>query len=232
MANRWGNSGNSGRIFLGGFQNICYFDCSHEIKRCLLLGRKVVTNLDSIFKSRDITLPTKVRIIKAMVFPVVIYGCESWTVRRAERWRMMLLNCGVGEDSWESLGLQGDPRNPSQRRSFLSIHWKDWCWSGNSNTSDTWCKELTHLTRPRCWERLKAVGEVEMKWLMPSLTQWTWVWVNSGSWWCTGRPGVVQSVGLQRVGHDWATELNWDDGMVMASLVAQMVKYLPAMRET
>ena len=78
-------------------------DCSHEIKRRLLLGRKVMTNLDSIFKSRDITLPTKVCLVKAMVFPVVMYGCESWTVKKAEC--RMLLNCGVGEDSWEFLGL-------------------------------------------------------------------------------------------------------------------------------
>ena len=74
-------------------------DCSHEIKRCLLHGRKVMTNLDSIFKSRDITLSTKVHLVKAMVFPLVIYGCESWTVKKAERRRMMLLNCVVGEDS-------------------------------------------------------------------------------------------------------------------------------------
>ena len=75
-------------------------DCSHEIKRHLLLGRKVMTNLDSIFKSRDIiTLPTKVRVVQAMVFPVVMYGCESWTVKKAEHRRTMLLNCGVGEDS-------------------------------------------------------------------------------------------------------------------------------------
>ena len=74
-------------------------DCSHEIKRLLLLGRKVMTNLDSIFKSRDITLLTKGHLVKAMVFPVVMYGCESWTVKRAERQRMMHLNCGVGEDS-------------------------------------------------------------------------------------------------------------------------------------
>ena len=71
-------------------------DCSHEIKRCLLLGRKIMTNLDSVFKSRDITLPTKVRLVKAMVFPVVMYGCESWTIKKAEE--LMLLNCGVGED--------------------------------------------------------------------------------------------------------------------------------------
>ena len=88
-------------------------DCSHEIKRCLLLGRKVMTNLDSILKSRDITLPTNVRLVKAMVFPVVMYGCESWTVKKAECWRIPLLNCGVWEDSWESLGLQGDPTSPS-----------------------------------------------------------------------------------------------------------------------
>ena len=74
-------------------------DCSHEIKRCLLLGKKVMTNLDSILKSRDITLPTKIRLVKAMVFPVVIYGCESWTIKKAEREELMLLNCGVGEDS-------------------------------------------------------------------------------------------------------------------------------------
>ena len=74
-------------------------DCSHEIKRCLLLGRKVMTNLDSIFKSRDITLMTKIRLVKAMVFPVVMYGCESWTVKKAEHEELMLLNCGVGEDS-------------------------------------------------------------------------------------------------------------------------------------
>ena len=80
-------------------------NCSHEIKRRLLLRRKVMTNLDSIFKSRDTTLPTKVHLVKAMVFPVVMYGCESWTVKKAERWRRMLLNCGVGEDSWESHGL-------------------------------------------------------------------------------------------------------------------------------
>ena len=74
-------------------------DCSHEIKRCLLLGRKVISNLDSTLKSRDITLPTKVRLVKAMVFPVVMYGCESWTVKKAERRELMFLNCGVGEDS-------------------------------------------------------------------------------------------------------------------------------------
>ena len=74
-------------------------DCSHEVKRHLLLGRKVMTNLDSILKSRDITLPIKIGLVKAMVFPVVMYGCESWTIKKAEREGLMLLNCGVGEDS-------------------------------------------------------------------------------------------------------------------------------------
>ena len=102
-------------------------DCSHEIKRCLLLGRKVMTNLDSIFKSRDITLLTKVRLVKAMAFPVVIYGCESWTVKKTEHRRIDALNCGVGEDSWESLGLQGDPTSPFWRRSTLGFLWKERC---------------------------------------------------------------------------------------------------------
>ena len=85
-------------IFLGS-KNTADGDCSHEIKRRLLLGRKVMTNLDSILKSRDITFPTKVHLVKAMVFPVVMYGCESWTVKKAERRRIDALNCGVGEDS-------------------------------------------------------------------------------------------------------------------------------------
>ena len=87
MANRWGNSGNSVRLYFEGLQITADGDCSHEIKRCLLLGRKVMTNQDSILKSRDITLPTKVCLVKAMVFPVM-YGCESWTVKKAERQRI------------------------------------------------------------------------------------------------------------------------------------------------
>ena len=86
-------------FIFGGSKIIVEGDCSHEIKRCLLLARKVMTNLDSILKSRDITLPTKVHLVKAMVFPVIMYGCESWTMKKAEHRRLMLLNCGVGEDS-------------------------------------------------------------------------------------------------------------------------------------
>ena len=88
MGNRWGNSGNSVRLYFGGSKITADGDCSHEIKRCLLLGSKVMTNLDHILKSRDITLPTKVCLIKAMVFPVVMYGCESWTVKKAEHGRI------------------------------------------------------------------------------------------------------------------------------------------------
>ena len=185
-------------------------DNSHEIKRCLLLGRKAMTNLDSILKSRDITLPTKVQLVKAIVFPVVMYGCESWTIKRLSAEELMVLNCGVGEDSWESLGLQGDQTSQSLRRSVLSIHWKGWCWS--SNTWATWCEELTYLKRSSCWERLKAWREgVDRGWddWMASPTQGTWVWVNSRSWWWTGRSGVLQSMGSQRFGHDWVPELNW-----------------------
>ena len=98
----------------------------------------------------------------------------------------------------------------SERMSVLNIHWKDWCWSRNFNTLATWCKELTHLKRSWCWERLKVGREGDGRgwdgWIA-SLTQWTWVWVNSGSWWWIGRPGMLQSMGSQRVGHDWATEL-------------------------
>ena len=86
-------------FILGGSKITADGDCSHEIKRRLLLGRKVMTNLDSIFKSRDITLPTKICLVKAMVFPVVMYGCESWTQRKLSTEELMLLNCGVGEDS-------------------------------------------------------------------------------------------------------------------------------------
>ena len=123
----------------------------------------------------------------------------------------MLLNCGVGEDSWESLGLHWDQTSQSKRKSVLNIHWKDWCWSWNSPTLATWCKELTHCKKPWCWERLKTGGGGDVRgwsgW-MASLTRWTWVWASSGSWWWTEKPSVLQSMGSQRVGQGWATELN------------------------
>ena len=97
MANRWGNNRNSDKLYFGAPKS-ADGDCSHEIKRCLLLGRKTLTNLDSKLKSRDITLPTKVHLVKAMVFLVVMYGCESWTIKKAEHQRIDALNCGAGED--------------------------------------------------------------------------------------------------------------------------------------
>ena len=99
----------------------------------------------------------------------------------------------------------------ANQRSVLGVHWKDWCWSWNSNSLATWCKELTHLKRPWCWERLRAGGEGDDRgwdgW-MASPTPWTWVWVNSGSWWWTGKPGVLWFMRAQRIEHDWVTELN------------------------
>ena len=128
--------------------------------------------------------------------------------RKLSAKKLMLLNYAVWEDSWESLGLQGDPASPSWRRSVLGVHWKDWCWSWNSNTLATSCKELTPWKRPWWWEGLGA-GEVDDRgwdgWIA-SPTWWAWVWVNSGSWWWTGRPGVLRFMRSQRVGHDLLTE--------------------------
>ena len=194
-------------IFLGS-KHTADGDCSHEIKRRLLLGRKAITKPDSILKIRDIALSTKVRLVKAMVFPVVTYGCESMTIIKAEHWRVDAFKLRCWRKLFESLGLQGDQTSQSWRKPVLNIHRKNWCWS--LNTLATWCKELTHWKRPWCWERLKVGGEGDNRgwdgW-MASLAQWTWVWVGSGSWWWTGRPGVLQSKRLQRVRYNWVTEL-------------------------
>ena len=166
MANRWRNSGKQWPTIFLGSKITADGDCSHEVKRHLFLGRKVTTNLDSILKSRDsilksrdVTLPTKVRLVKAMVFPVVMYGCESWTIKKAECqridafelwcWRRLLRVPGTARRSNQSILKETSP----------GVHWKDWCWSWNSNILPTWCKELTYLKRPWCWEKLKAGGE-------------------------------------------------------------------------
>ena len=200
-----------------------------------------MTNLDSIFKSRGITLPTKVHLAKAMVFPAVMYGCESWTVKKTECrridafelwcWRrllrvpwtvqfgsvQLLSRVQLFETPWiaacqASLSTVRRSNQSILKGSVLDVHWKDWCWSWNSNILAIWCEELTPLKRPWCRKRLRAGGEEDNRgwdgW-MASPTQWTWVWVNSGSWWWTGRPSVLWFMGSQRVGHDWATELNW-----------------------
>ena len=189
-------------------------DYSHEFKRHLLLGRKVMTNLDSIFKSRDSTLPTKVRLVKAMVYPVVMYGYESWTVKKAEQWRIdafelwcwrrLLRVPWTPRRSNQSILKEISPEYSLERLIICSV------WSWNSNPLANWCKELTHLKRPWCWEWLKVGGEGDNRardgW-MASLTQRAWVWVNSGSWWWTESCCFVVP-GSQRVGQHWVTELN------------------------
>ena len=121
MANRWGRSGNSGIFYFLCSKIIVDGDCNHEIQRHLLLGRKVVTNLDSVLKSKDITLTTKVCIVKTTFFPVVMYGCESFTIKKASAEELTFLYCGVGEDSREYLGLQ-DQTIQSYRKSTQNIH--------------------------------------------------------------------------------------------------------------
>ena len=167
-----------------------------------------MTNLDSILKSRDTTLPIKVHIVKAMVFPVVMYGCESWTIKKVECWRIDAF------ELWHWRRLLNVPW--TARRSNQSILKEI---SPGCSLEGLMLKlklqsfgHLIHLKRPWCWERLRAGGGGDDRgwdsW-MPSPTQWTWVWANSGSWWRTGRPGVLWFMGSQRVRHDWATELNW-----------------------
>ena len=161
-------------------------------------------------KSRDITLSTKVRLVKAMVFPVVMYGCESWTINKAECWRI---------DAFELWYWRRLLRVPwTARRSNQSILKENspGCLLEGLMLKlklqylATWCEELTHLKRPWGWERLRAGEGDDRGWdgWMASPTQWTWFWVNSVSWWWTGRPGVLRLMGSQKVGHDWATELN------------------------
>ena len=188
MANRWGNSENVADFILGGSKITADGDCSHEIKRRLLLGRKAMTHLDSIWKSRDITLPTMVCLDKAMVFPVVMYGCECWPIKKAEYQRTDVF------ELWCWRRLLRVPRTARRsKKSVLNIHWKDWCWSWNSNTLATWWADSLED-----WERLKAGGEGDNRWWdgwMASPTQWTRVWVNSRSWWWTGKPGMLQYMG-------------------------------------
>ena len=125
---------------------------------------------------------------------------ESWAPKNWCFWTVVL------EKTLES------PLDCKEIQPVLSFHWKDWCWSWNSSPLATRCEELTHLKRPWCWDRLRAGGEGDNRgWdgSVASPTRWTWVWVDSGSWWWTGRPGVLRFMGSQRVGPDWATELNW-----------------------
>ena len=132
---------------------------------------------------------------------------ESWAPKNWCFWTVMLEK--ILESSVDSKEIK--PVNP-KRKSVLNVHWKDWCWSWSSNTLATWYEELTHWKIPWFWERLKVGGEgFDRGWVswMASLTQRTWVWANSGRWWWTGRPGMLQSMGSQTVRHNWVTELNW-----------------------
>ena len=168
-----------------------------------------MTNLDSIFKSRDITLPTKVHLVKAMVFAVVMFGFESWTIKKAEHrridafelwcWRRLLRTSLTARRSNQSILKEISPECSLEGMMLmLKLH-----------TLATWYEELTHWKRPWCWERLKVGGEGNERWWdgwMTSPTQWTWVWTNSGALRRTGKPGMLQPMGSQRVRHNWATE--------------------------
>ena len=200
------------QIILGDSKITADGDCSHEIKRLLLLGRKVMTNLDSILKSRDITLPTMVHVVKAIVFPVVIYGCESWTIKKAERWRT---------DAFELWCWRRLLRVPwTARRSNQSILKEI---SPGCSLEGLMLKlklqyfsyimrSVDSLEKTLMLGKLRAGGEGDNRgwdnW-MASPTQWAWVWGNSGNWWWTGRTGLLQLMGSQRVGLNWVTELNY-----------------------
>ena len=183
MANRWGNNGNSERLYFGGSKITADGDCSHEIKRHLLLGRKAMANLDSILKSRDIALPTKVNLVKAMVFPVVMYGCKSWTIKTAhfqridafERWcwRRLLRVPWTSRRSNQSILKEINPEYSLER---LMLKLKLWYFGHLMQTANS-------LESPWYQERLKAGREGDNRasdgW-MGSPMQWTWVWTNSG----------------------------------------------------
>ena len=188
-----------------------------------------MTNVDRILKRRDATLSTNVHLVKAMVFPVVMYGCESWTIKKAECrridvfelwcWRRVLRVPWTPKRSNQSILKEISPE--------YSLEGLIWNW--NSNTLATWWEELTHWKRPWSWERLKAGGERDDRgwdgW-MASPTQWTWAWVDSGNQWWTGRPGVLQSMGSQTVRHNWATELNWGTTLNVLQKLTELTNWI------
>ena len=187
-----GETMESDRLYFLGLQNHCIWCYSHEIKRHLLLGRKTMTNLDSILKSRDITLPTKVPLIKTMVFPVVTYGCESWTIKKAERWRI---------DAFELWCWRRFLRVPwTANRSNQSIL-KEINPDYSSEEMKLKLQYFGHLMQTASsLEKTLMLGKIEGRrrrddrgwdiW-MASLTQWTWVWANFKRQWKTGKLGVL-----------------------------------------
>ena len=171
-----------------------------------------MTNLDSILKSRDITLPKKVHLVKAMVFPVVMYGYESWTIKKAESWRIDAFEL----QSWRRLlrvlwtarrSNQSILReiNPECSLEGLMLNLKVQYFGHLMWRDDSFEKTLM-LAKI---EGRRRRGQQRMRWLDGITTQWTWVSINSRSWWWTGRPSVLQSMGSQRIRHDWVTGLNW-----------------------
>ena len=186
-------------------------------KKCLLLRRKVMTNLDSILKSRDITLPTRVHLVKAVVFPVIMYECESWSIKKAEHLKNWCFWAMVLEKTLDFLGLHPldykeiQPVHPKGNQSWICIGrtdaeaetpklWppdaKNWLTWKDPDSGKDWRREEEGMTEDEMvgWHHRLNGHEFE---------------VNFRSWWWTGRPGVLQFMGFQRVGHDWATELNW-----------------------
>ena len=170
-----------------------------------------MTNLDSILKSRDITLLTKVCVVKAMIFPVVMYGCENWSINKDECQRInWCFQSGVLEKTLESPLDSKDikPVNPKGNQSWIFMGRTD----AEAETPILWPPDVKNWLigkKPWWWERLKAGGEgCDRGWdgWMASLTRWTWVWVSSGSWWWTGKPGVLQPMGSQS---DMTEQLNW-----------------------
>ena len=184
-------------FILGGSKITADGECSHEIKRRLLLGRKVMTNLDSIFKSRDITLSTKVHLVKAMVFPGVMYGCESWTVKKAEHWRI---------DAFELWCWRRLLRVPwAARKSNQSILKISPGCSFEGLMVKLKLQYFGHLMqRADSFEKTQMLGKIEgirrrgrqrMRWLDGITDSMDMGWVDSRSWWWTGRPGVLQFMG-------------------------------------
>ena len=155
--------------------------------------------------------------VKAVAFPVVMYGCESWTVKKAECWRIDAFELWCWRRLLRVPWTAGRSNQSILKEISPGCSLEGLMLSWNSNTLATWCEELTHWKRLWCWEGLGPEGEGDNRgwdgW-MASPTWWTWVWVKSGSLWWTGRPGVLQFMGSQRVRHDWVTELNWDPFLV------------------
>jgi len=188
---------------LGGSKITADSDFSHGIKRCLLLGRKAMSNLDSRLKSRDITLPTKVHLVKAMVYPVVMYGCENWTIKKAERGKIDAWTVVLEKTARRSNQSIQKKINPEYSLEGLMLKLKLQYFGHLMQRTDSSEKTLI-------LGKIKAEG-YNWGWdgWMKSPTRWTWVWAISGIWWWTGKPGMVWSMGSQRVRHNWVTELNW-----------------------